>query len=153
VRGHRLDGFVDRKATVRAGVSPACRLLMLFKRRGHFLWNQPALGLPVCTTTRIGRRYLRQNLEVTLVVAGNSHDRAGAVFHQDKIPIQIGSLSPIKRIKGVPAAKKNPTFSAVARSSVFTEAWRICASCGSASPLLRRSPRAIALPADARAPG
>ena len=49
-----------------------------------------------------------------------------------KLPTQIGIFSPLKGLVAYRPVKK-PSFSIVARSSAFTDVWRILASLASAS--------------------
>src|SRR5258708_6926799 len=53
-----------------------------------------------------GQAVLAAELEVTLIVRGNGHDGAGAVFHQDEVPYPDGKLLLIKGIDGVAAGEK-----------------------------------------------
>src|SRR5258708_6359 len=53
-----------------------------------------------------GQAVLAAELEVTLIVRGNGHDGAGAVFHQDEVLYPDGKLLLIKGIDGVAAGEK-----------------------------------------------
>src|SRR5437667_12130920 len=72
------------------------------------------------TTVRMGRSYFLQNSKSRSSCAGTAITAPVPYSSSTKFPTQIGSFSPLKGFTtNLPV--KNPSFSAVARSSAFTD--------------------------------
>ena len=89
----------------------------------------PVSGSPAsgCTTMGFGRLYFIANSKSRWSCAGTAMIAPVPYSSSTKFPTQMGTFAPPNGFRAYRPVKK-PSFSAAARSAVFTDICRICAS-------------------------
>ena len=103
---HARPGCLARQARPRTGIFDYA---VFFKRRGHGdRVREFAVFRP--NHRNDGDSVSAAKLEISFIVRRNSHDRSGAVTHQDEIADPNGDLPPVKRMECVAAGEQTHLF-------------------------------------------